>query len=167
MTEQEFLEGLAREEGRLLRIAVAILGQESDGWDALQEAVEQAWLHRRELRAGPAGFGPWMKRILVNRSLNLLRRRKVVSLSGPLDSLLDPAPLPDEMAERQSIWEAVGGLSEPLRQVVSLRYLGDLTLEEIARELDLPLGTVKSRLHRGLAQVRERWEGVREGRAAP
>ena len=58
LQEQDFIELLQKEEGKLLRIAWAMLGQESDAWDVLQEAVEQAWRHRRQLQGGPAAFLP-------------------------------------------------------------------------------------------------------------
>src|SRR5690606_16841242 len=88
LQEQDFIELLQKEEGKLLRIAWAMLGQESDAWDVLQEAVEQAWRHRRQLQGGPAAFPAWIRRIVVNRAIDHMRSRKRLIL-------LEPAAMPE------------------------------------------------------------------------
>ncbi|NLW92612.1 MAG: RNA polymerase sigma factor [Syntrophomonadaceae bacterium] len=153
MNDKRFLELLHKEEGKLFRIALAILGSESDAWDALQQAVEQAWRSRRSLRGSDAVFPAWIKKITVNCSINLLHRRERVI---PVDPLTLPAVMYDPpLSDAAMIWQLVEELGPDLRKVIALRYLGDLSLEEIARALGIPLGTVKSRLHIAHKRLKE------------
>lgn len=156
MDENNFIKLLQKEEGKLFRIAWAILGQESDAWDALQETVEHAWHHRKELRGGDSSFPAWIRRIVVNRSLNVLRKQKRIVTVDPMKVPDIQPAFQESNFEAQYVWEVVKSLDTGHRQVVVLRYLGDLSLKDIALELDIPLGTVKSRLNRALTRLREK-----------
>ncbi len=156
LVEDEFLRLLKKEEGKLFRIALAVLGNEQDAWDSMQQTVEKAWAKRSTLRGGAAAFPAWIKRIVVNQSLNILKTRKRVT---PID--------PQEMTGIQEIsehagrdislvWDVVMDLGEEHRKVIVLRYLGDLTLNEIARDLGISLGTVKSRLNTAHTRMRQK-----------
>jgi RNA polymerase sigma-70 factor (ECF subfamily) len=164
--EREFVDLLQREEGKLLRIAWAMLGQESDAWDVLQGAIEQAWRHRRQLQGGPAAFPGWIRRIVVNRAIDQLRSRKRLILLDPaaLPEGEPTLPVPEADLEARALWEELKVLEPGQRQVLVLRYLADLSLQEIADEVGIPLGTVKSRLYRALAHLRKTWD---RRRAAP
>lgn len=158
LDEEAFLSLLKQQEGRLYRIALAITGSDADAWDALQDAVEAALCNLHDLRGGEEAFPGWIKRIVVNRSINLLRSRRrniPVDPSTGLEPSPDPLPLPQESIAAREIWGLVQELDPGQREVVALRYLGDLSLEEIAQRLELPLGTAKSRLHRALVRLRE------------
>lgn len=157
MTDQEFAELVRAEAGKLFRVAWGILGQESDAWDALQEATLAAYRARHQLRGGPEAFPAWYRRVLINRCLNMLRSRSRVVPAAP-DTRPEPDPLPglEGHAEDLALWEAVAELEPDKRQVVMLRYLADLSTAEVASALNIPEGTVKSRLHRALRQLRER-----------
>lgn len=145
LNEKRFLELLHREEGRLFRIALAILGNDADAWDALQQTVEQAWGKRGTLRGSEAAFPAWIKKILVNCSIDLLHRRERII---PVDPQFIPVVMRDEQSpDAILIWQLVAELGPEFRKVIALRYLGDLSLEEIARALSIPLGTVKSRIN--------------------
>lgn len=152
MNDKRFLELLHKEEGRLFRIALAILGNESDAWDALQQAVEQAWRSRRNLRGEDVAFPAWIKKITVNCCITLLRRRERLI---PVDPHTLPLRENEPPSEAALIWHLVGELGEEFRKVIALRYLGDLSLEEIARVLEIPLGTVKSRLNTAHKRLRD------------
>ncbi|UNC93154.1 RNA polymerase sigma factor [Candidatus Contubernalis alkaliaceticus] len=161
MQEKEFLELLHKEEGKLLRIAWSILGQESDAWDVLQESVEKAWSHRQDLRGGARAFPGWIRKIVVNSALNQLNfKKRIVPMETENISHEDfgPFPSPEKVLEDRDVWLTLASLSESQRQVVILRYLGDLSLCEISEELEVPLSTVKSRLYRALTRLRENWE---------
>ena len=160
MTEKLFIELVHQEEGKLFRIALGILGQESDAWDALQETVEQAWRNRRQLRGGQAAFPAWVRRILINRSLNILHRRKHVISIDTVEIKVPGAET--TTLEAIIIRDLVQELDEKSRQVILLRYLGDLSLQEIARELEIPLGTVKSRLNTAHNRLKEKLVGLDE-----
>lgn len=113
---------------------------------------------------------PWLYSIATHAAIDVLRhegRHPMASLDedrtdGPLDvaivKLLEaagPSPLEELEANETAQWtrEAVKSLPHPLRVVVLLSYFQSMTLNEIAEALDLPLGTVKSRLHKALEQL--------------
>jgi len=156
LNDKRFIELLHKEEGKLYRIALAILGSEADAWDALQQAVEQAWCKRATLRGAEAAFPAWVKKILVNCSIDLLHRRERVI---PVDPQLIPALLRDEPSpDARLIWQLVAELGPGFRQVIALRYLGDFSLEDTARALHIPVGTVKSRLNTAHKRLKEMLE---------
>lgn len=157
MQEKEFLTLLEKEEGKLFRIAWSMLGQESDAWDALQEAVEQAWRQRKKIKGGADSFPAWIRKILITRTLNYIHRQKKIVIIEPDSMFWDSGstPSPEQNVEYQEIWQAVDRLEIEQRQVVILRYIADLTLPQIAGVLDIPLGTAKSRLYRAREHLRE------------
>lgn len=156
LSEKQFLEILHREQNQLYGIALSIMKSEADAWDVLQWTVEQAWKKRATLRGGAAAFPAWIKRILVNRCLNLLKARQYVVVVEPHVLNTFQRDNPREQ-DAWMIWHLVDSLDEDHRQVVVLRYLGDLSLNEISSELGIPPGTVKSRLHIALQRLKQMW----------
>ncbi len=156
LSEKQFLEILHREQNQLYGIALSIMKSEADAWDVLQWTVEQAWKKRATLRGGVVAFPAWIKRILVNRCLNLLKARQYVVVVEPhvLNTFQRDDP---REQDAWMIWHLVNSLDEDHRRVVVLRYLGDLSLNEISSELGIPLGTVKSRLHIALQRLKQMW----------
>jgi len=153
LNDKRFLELLHKEEGKLFRIALAILGSEADAWDALQQAVEQAWRKQGTLRGSELAFPAWIKKITVNCSINLLRLRERVI---PVDPMILPRSDAKERADDPTmIWQVVAELGPEYRKVIALRYLGDLSLEDTARALNIPVGTVKSRLNTAHKRLKE------------
>ena len=143
------------------RLAWAILQDDGDADDATQDAFSLAWRNRRSLR-DPARFDAWFGRILVNVCRERLRQRGRQRVRPLTD--LDDAAIPDSSGRLSSIDAievAIRHLDADHRIVVVLRYWADLPLEGIADRLDLPLGTVKSRLHYALRSMRPRLEDPR------
>jgi RNA polymerase sigma-70 factor (ECF subfamily) len=104
-------------------------------------------------------FGPWLHRIVVNRAIDWARMRALRPEAGG-DALAGvAAPEPAEDAE--GVLEAIRSLSPEHRAVIVLRYLLEYTPGEIAGLLDLPRGTVNSRLRRALDALGERLEDAR------
>ena len=97
-------------------------------------------------------FGPWLHRIVANRALDLLRAERRLS-DEELPDMPDHAP--GHGAGDRSLLTAVAELSLERRVVVVLRYGVGMTPKQIAGALDLPVGTVNSRLARALAQLRD------------
>ena len=97
-------------------------------------------------------FGPWLHRIVANRALDLLRAERRLS-DEELPDMPDIAPV-HEVGDR-SLLASVAALSLERRVVVVLRYGVGMTPAQIADALDLPVGTVNSRLARALEQLRE------------
>ncbi len=121
---------------------------------------------------GPARFETYLYRLTANRCRAHLRRRPPPSADwDAIEDRLErlPSPNPDEddpqtiaLSREQALllWQAVDGLPEHLRAVILLRYQCDLSYPEIAQALDLPVGTVKSRLYQAHQTLKARLQGV-------
>ncbi len=126
--------------------------------EQVQEALLSAWKGIRSFRRGRP-FKPWLMRVLVNAVLSHQRKRAVVT--APLgewdrpDESAGPAESLEINESRQTVRQALERLSPEHRQVVVLRYFAELTVPQLARSIGLREGTVKSRLHRALGQLRE------------
>jgi RNA polymerase sigma-70 factor (ECF subfamily) len=136
------------------RAAFAISGRHSLADDVAADAFERAFaaLDRFDDRRP---FGPWLHRIVANRALDLLRAERRLS-DEELPDLPDLTPA--HAAGDGNLLAAVAGLSLERRVAVVLRYGVGMTPKQIADALDLPVGTVNSRLARALEQLRESLE---------
>jgi len=143
----------------VLRTARILLADAALAEDVAQEAWVNAWRALGQFdRTRP--FRPWILRIVANCCRMELRRRH--DAAAPLERA-EPARLSDqhdllaEVVRREeyaALDAAMASLPPPQRRIVALRYRADLELGEIALVTGLPLGTVKSRLHRALAAIR-------------
>ena len=145
----------------LFGTAVLMTGNRAVAEEQVQEALLSAWRGIRGFRLGRP-VKPWLLRILVNAVLSHQRRRVLptVNLDGSgsdtADSINpDPAETLDALENRLVLRRAIAGLSPDHRQVVALRYFAGLTVPEMAKTLGVREGTVKSRLHRALALLRQ------------
>ncbi len=165
-----------RESAAVVRACYRVLGDQADAEDAAQEAFVTAYRSLATWRSeGP--FGAWLTRIAIRISLRQAGRRRTVTWRDPAGSQpadgtpsaadqaverasvgatarTDPAALSMRSEQAMEVRRAVTMLPEPYREVVALRFFGDATLDEIARQTGRPLGTVKTHLHRGLARLR-------------
>lgn len=140
------------------RICYYMLGQAADAEDLCQEVFLTAF---RADRAGIDNLKPWLLRIAVNRCVNLLKRRgnlrsKLANYSHLLVGKAERTP-EDRIEQREASEEWADRLARlpvKIRTVVSLRFVHDLGISEIAELLDIPPGTVKSRQHKGLKLLR-------------
>ena len=145
----------------LFGTAVLMTGNRAVAEEQVQEALLSAWRGIKGFRRG-SPVKPWLVRILVNAVLSHQRRRRhpVVSLNGngpdtvPTD-IADPSATLDALEHRLELRRAMASLSADHRQVIALRYFAGLTVPETARALGVREGTVKSRLHRALAILKE------------
>ena len=138
------------------KAAYAVTADRSLADDAAQEAIEKAFagLDRFD-ETRP--FAPWLKRIVVNRAIDHLRRRRRVEVLHDEQTTLHTWDLGEAAAEGVSLWavaDAVAALGAAKRVVIVLHYWLDLPLEEIAGVLGLPVGTVASRLARAKTELR-------------
>ncbi len=139
------------------RTAYLILDNADEAEDALQETFLKVYRSMQTYQPSKGAFTTWLYRITVNHCLN--QRRKFMRLSRQMEILdeNDPqvhASLEDKLSEEQALQQSLKRLSNDLRVVVTLRYFLDLSYSEIAQILDIPLGTVKSRLNTALNKVR-------------
>jgi RNA polymerase sigma factor (sigma-70 family) len=158
-----------RHQGVAVRVATLLCGP-AGAPDATQEAFVKAWRALGRFRAD-APFRPWLLRIVANEARNARRgagRRARLELRVFEDRPpVGAAPSTEEavlaLERRQLLLAALDHLSEADRDVISCRYLADLTEAETAAVLGIRPGTVKSRLSRALGRLREHFdaEGVR------
>ena len=129
--------------------ALRVLRDPEAADDAAQEAMTRAWRQRGNCH-NPAAPGPWVAQIARNEALRLWQReQRRQAHSGEVEDEPTAAePLEDQMIRRVSVHQALQSLTDEERQLVSLRYESDLAHPAIAKELGLPEGTVKVRLHR-------------------
>jgi RNA polymerase sigma-70 factor (ECF subfamily) len=136
---------------RAYRIAFLIAHDHAAAEDIAQEAFVQA-IRRLDRFDRRRRFAPWLGAIVANRAIDWTRARAARRESDHERELLDPAAAPDAPTGRYSeeVMAALASLSPEQRAVVVLRYVLEYTPGEIARALELPRGTVNSRLRRGL-----------------
>jgi RNA polymerase sigma-70 factor (ECF subfamily) len=144
--EAAFAELAGRYEGRLRYYLRKMLGNAHTAEDALQDVWLDVWRGLSRL-AEPAAFTAWMYRIARDRACRVLRRL-------PRDRPLDEADVPDEateesfsVADAEAIHRALDELAPEHREVLVLRFLEEMSYEDIARVAGCQLGTVRSRLH--------------------
>ena len=137
------------------RLALAIMGEPADAQDATQEAFVLAWRKWTTLR-DPDKFEHWFDRILVNTCRSRLRRSARWQTQDLTDELPATGHEPyGDVVERDALFTALRHLSPDHRLVVALRFYRDLTIDDIAERTGARPGTVKSRLHHALHQLRK------------
>lgn len=159
------IEALVRRyQNYVYRLCCLVMRNEHDAEDMTQETLIRACraLPRYEIRQG-ISFEAWLYRIAVNCCRSRMRRKwyQVLPWPNPAPRLVaEPEAQPERVLERgerrNEILEAIQSLGEKHRLVVILRYYGGLSNEEIARTLDIPSGTVRSRLF----TARQRLKGI-------
>jgi len=143
---REFVVHAGRRLDASYKLAGYLLGDAGEAEDAMQEALTRAWRAWPRLR-DPDSVGPWLDRIVANVCKTRIRRRSGVRSVAFDDALEVYAPDPFRAAlARDTVGRALDKLSPEQRVVVVLRYWRDMPLDQIATRLDVPLGTVKSRL---------------------
>ena len=151
---------------RQYAIATLILRDGDRAQDAVQEALVSAWRHVRALRDADA-WDAWLYRLTVRACTKAARREKrrdVVELHVLLDQ--EPAggeDLAGMVVDRERLSQELGRLPLDQRAVMVLHFYLDLPLTEAADILDIPVGTAKSRLHRGLRTLRESMRAAGDG----
>lgn len=153
-------------ERRAYGLILRLVGNREDARDILQETMMKA-LTSINRYDGSYSFVSWLMKIATNRSIDLLRRRKVEFKMFAYDDddrgvqdVADSSPAPDAMMAEKIDISLVERCMEQLepryRAVLVLRHKDDLSYDEIARVLSLPMGTVKILLHRGRIELKRR-----------
>ncbi len=154
-----FTEAISPHVGRLVTAARGILGSEDLAWDAVQETLLCLW---RE-KTLPLNLPAWLARTVFHRSLHCLRTRsrrrrheeRAAATRLEHDCRDDPAELLENSEIRSTVESALAQLPDEQRTVFVLRELEQLDYESIARVLQVPVGTVRSRLSRSRLALRE------------
>jgi RNA polymerase sigma-70 factor (ECF subfamily) len=145
-------------------LALRTLGNADDAADVAQEAFVRAWLGLPTFR-GQAQFRTWLYRIVLNlclnrfprlrRELNELTQDEMMDIHEPAATGLDPLASLELQELHAFLHREIDHLPEQYRLLVSLRYQHELSYDEIAGMLGLPVGTVKTGLFRAKARLRE------------
>jgi RNA polymerase sigma factor (sigma-70 family) len=151
---------VAEHQHRLFGFALYHLRSEDDARDVVQETLLRLWMHRDRVEHDTAGA--WLTRVCRNACIDRLRRTKTRQGESALDEdrFADGAMSPDDRLHQDDLQRRVlallDDLDEPFRSLVILRDIQDLSYEEIAAVMDLPLNTVKVYLHRARKRLRAR-----------
>ncbi len=150
---------------KLYGLALRVVTRRELAEDVLQEAFLTVWRSAADYRASLSPPMAWLGLIVRSRGLDMLRRRAAERshLTQELDETLSdtlegdaPNPMDTAQASEQAwaLHQCLGKLENKQREVVSLAYVRDLSHSELAQQLSLPLGTVKTWIRRGLDQLR-------------
>jgi len=164
-----------RVRGRAFHTARSLVGSRDDALDLTQETFMKVFRARDTFRDGEP-FLPWFHRILRNTCFSFLRKNGRLSKrslsamgsnvedDGPDYDLIDEAPGPEARTEKTEradlLHQSFEGLSTRDREILTLRHFQELSYKEIAETLDIPQGTVMSRLFHARRRLRERLAGV-------
>lgn len=151
-----------RFQGRVFAVAMHFMRDREEARDVAQDIFVRVYQRLDTLREGDT-FLPWLLRLSRNACIDRLRRLKVrtpaiavpVEDAAPTLAAHDPSPEEASLAgaRRRLLYRALGELSEKNREIILLKDIQELKLEEIASMLSLPLGTVKSRTNRARVEL--------------
>ena len=148
-----------RETRTVYRACLRILGRPDDAEDVTQESFVAAYRSIRTYR-GEGSLRGWLLRIATRQAFRRLSQRRAnVDLDAvPEPRLADaegePTRVLIDRERRDAVQDAVAALPEPYREVVALRFFGELSLAEVAESTGRPVNTVKTHLRRGLERLR-------------
>ena len=159
-----------RQAARALGVANSVTRNHSQAEDVVQEAFLAAWRFRAAYSPVRGSVGAWLMTIVRNRALDALRRAaakeqpaqnvwELETVAAADESLEDRAA---RQEERRAVRVALGQLPAEQATALGLAYFGGLTQAEIAQRLDVPLGTVKSRIRLGLRRLSAELGAARE-----
>lgn len=158
---------------KVYQICYRMLGNVHEAEDIAQESFVRAFVNIHSYD-DKRKFSTWLYRIATNLAIDRIRKKKPdyfldaeVKGTKGLDMysyLSDDAPKPDEEVEslelQSFIQKQILSLSPKYRSVIVLRYINELSLKEISETLDMPIGTVKTRIHRGREALRKKLRDV-------
>lgn len=152
MNRTEFCEYVNLYRKQLYIIAYAVLLNEADAEDAVCNAILKGYEHLDQLRS-PHNFRSWLFTITKNEALQIKRKRMLLPGDEKIEEIIEPVH-----DEHKELWDVVQKLQEEYRMVIVLFYYADLSVKDISKVLDIPIGTVKSRLSRGRNLLKEALE---------
>jgi len=159
---------VSKYQDRLYNTIVHVVNCKDDAYDVVQDAFVQAFINLESFQRH-AAFYTWLYRIAFNVAITRRRRKKpVLSVDHARDATgeepvsigLDPVEHLDQKERAVQVHAALATLTEEYRSVLVLREMDGCPYETIAEMLDLPVGTVRSRLHRARLQLKDQLKGV-------
>ena len=156
---------------RLVRYLVYVLGRR----DGVDDLVQETWLRvmeRGKSYDGRSRFEPWLFTVARHLAIDFLRRRREVSLDAeddgrpvvmaPVSEMPSPFVLAARTEDAERLAAALQGLQAITREALVLRFMEDMSLQEIAAVVNAPVPTVAARIYRGLATLRSQMEEKHE-----
>lgn len=150
--EKAFIEIIDDIKDKLYITAYSYVKNEQDALDIVQETVYKAYISIDKLKK-PKYFNTWITRILINISINTINKNKKIIYLEEQNNLEERENIID-LDQQLDINNALEKLEEKHKNVIHLKYFEDLTLNEISNKLDIPVGTAKTYLSRGLKRLR-------------
>ena len=158
MKKETFCKYIRRYETDMFRFAKSIVGNQADGEDAMQESILKAYEKIDTLRS-KRKFKAWIFQILANECYQILRNRKRQEPTDPFEFSQHDSPCENSAAdtniENGEILSYILRIPKQYQKVLILYYYDEFSTKEIAKILDIPQGTVKSRLARGRKQLKD------------
>lgn len=150
--EDTFMTLINQYKEELYRTAYAYVRDQELALDIVQETVCKAFVSINKLRE-PKYFKTWLIKIAKNTATDLYKKnQKVICMEQ--DQLLNKLGGEEDNNEKLYLFEAIDTLQDKHKDVIILKYFDDLTVQEISKVLDMPLGTVKTYLNKGLTALR-------------
>lgn len=155
-----FAELYRRTSAKLLGVCLRILNERADADEALQETYVKVWRNAGQYARTRASAIAWLAAIARNQAIDRLRsRRKPASPIEEVLELGDDRPSPEDASlasdENRRLHDCLRALEQKQASAIGAAYFGGHTYEELARGLNVPLGTVKSWIRRGLARLKD------------
>lgn len=147
------------EKEKLYRMAFVYMGNEEDTLEVFQETVFKAFQAISTLQNNQY-FSTWLTRILINTALAFLKRKQnVVAISREmLENIGDTGHV--QLEDQLDLLQALESLDEKYKTALLLRFYKDYSIKQISAILDIPEGTVKTNIHRGLSILRKKLKGA-------
>jgi RNA polymerase sigma-70 factor (ECF subfamily) len=149
--------------------ALGMVGNTEDAYDLSQEAFIRAYKSLRRFKQNQK-FKSWLFTILSNLCKNALRsasvkRRYIISVDTVLNNAAAPVSCNPEVSyinkeTKKMVWEALATLSDTDREIIVLKHFQDMSYQDIAEVLDIPLGSVMSRLHYARQKLKKALGGI-------
>lgn len=150
--EKAFIQLIEQQKEKLYKIAYAYVKNEQDALDIVQETVYKAYISIDTLKK-PKYFNTWLTRILINISINTLKKNKnIIYLQE--EAIAEDSVSIEDREGQMDILNELEKLDSKYKDVIVLKYFDDLTIKEIAQVLEIPIGTAKTYLNRGLSSLR-------------
>lgn len=149
--EEAFTYLISSKKEQLYRTAFAYVKNKEDALDIIQETVYKAYVSIDKLRE-PKYFNTWITKILINTSITFMKKNnKIIYLEDELNYFID---VENNQDEKLDLLNAIDKLEEKIKRVIILKYLNDLTISDVAKILEIPEGTAKTYLNKGLSKLK-------------
>jgi RNA polymerase sigma-70 factor, ECF subfamily len=149
--EKAFQELIQDEKNKLFRMAYLYVKNENDALDIVQDTIYKAFISIKQLK-DPHYFSTWISRILINTALDFIKKNNRAIPFSDVDGFRNDQNLLIE--EKLDLLDAIERLEVQYKTLIIFRYYKDLSIKQIAEILKCPEGTVKTRLHRAINQLK-------------